>query len=699
MSALRLLLVLSLSSPWAAVANDGGVAPDAAVALDGGTEFTETIIVTATRLPRPLREVPSTVYVLPREELDRSPGLTLDSVARTVPSVATFRRSTSLVADPTSQGVNLRAVGPSGVSRALVLLDGAPLSDAFGGWVYWRSVPRLEVQRVEVAPGPSSALYGSAALGGVLQLVTRRPETTGLEGELSGGSHRTVEVAARAAYAGARGGVSLDAEHLNSAGFQVVPESQAGLIDGPAGGASTALAAHGAWAVNERVQLRSRAGFFDQAQNGGTEFTTAHVRTFDLSANLDATLGGHGVAASVLYRWGRFQQQRARVAPDRSAESLAAEQVVPTTELGAAVSWTSPAWALWGTHRLSAGVDIRSVRGASLEDLVPFEPSPTALVRREAGGDQLFGGVHLQDELILSDTLQLVGSARLDVWSNFGATRLLRRSDGSQTAEAFPARTATALSPRLGILYRPLEALALRASAGSAFRAPTLNELYRPFQVGTIRTAANADLGPERLWGADLGVEVLPVNALTLRLTGFWNALTDPVTNATLQTPLPDGSQRQRQNLGAATIRGLEAWVDYRPWAPLTFTAAYTLSEARVTSAPGREELVGKLLPQAPLHRGIAAATFDRPAWFTATAQTRLLGEQFEDDLNERPLHAYAVVDLFVTREVAHGVSLFAAVENLFDRRYLVGRAGIDTLGTPRTFRAGVRLREQPSRR
>jgi iron complex outermembrane recepter protein len=120
-------------------------------------------VVTATRLPRPQRDLPATVVVLPRGELVRSPALTTDSLLRALPSAATFRRSTSLVADPSSQGLNLRGVGPSGVSRSLVLLDGVPVNDAFGGWVLWRALPRRGLERVEVVPGGGSALYGSAA--------------------------------------------------------------------------------------------------------------------------------------------------------------------------------------------------------------------------------------------------------------------------------------------------------------------------------------------------------------------------------------------------------------------------------------------------------------------------------------------------------------------------------------------------------
>jgi outer membrane receptor protein involved in Fe transport len=136
------------------------------------------VVITATRLPRPLRDVPDTVIVLPREELDRSPAAELDGVLRSVPSAATFRRTSSLVSDPSAQGLNLLGLGPSGVSRSLLLLDGLPVNDPFGGWIYWRSLPKLGIERIEVAPGGSSALYGSYALGVVVQMFSRPIQTT-----------------------------------------------------------------------------------------------------------------------------------------------------------------------------------------------------------------------------------------------------------------------------------------------------------------------------------------------------------------------------------------------------------------------------------------------------------------------------------------------------------------------------------------
>jgi outer membrane receptor protein involved in Fe transport len=105
---------------------------------------------------------------------------------------------------------------------------------------------------------------------------------------------------------------------------------------------------------------------------------------------------------------------------------------------------------------------------------------------------------------------------------------------------------------------------------------------------------------------------------------------------------------------------------------------------------------VGKQLAQDPRHRGTAIVTFDEPSLVTATVQLRVTGPQYEDDLNERGMGGYAVVDVSASRRLFWKVDLFAAVENLFDREYLAGRAGVDTLGPPLTARVGLRLRGAP---
>src|SRR4030095_933729 len=129
-------------------------------------------------------EAPAAVTVLTGEDFRTSAGQTLDDILRQVPGFSLFRRSSSVVGHPTTQGVSLRGIGPSGTSRALVLLDDVPINDPFGGWVYWNRMPLLGIERIEVVRGGGSSVWGNYALGGVVHIVTRRPVERGIAMEV-----------------------------------------------------------------------------------------------------------------------------------------------------------------------------------------------------------------------------------------------------------------------------------------------------------------------------------------------------------------------------------------------------------------------------------------------------------------------------------------------------------------------------------
>ena len=108
-----------------------------------------------------------------------------------VPGFTLFRRTSSRVSNPTAQGVTLRGLGGTGASRSLVLTDGVPLNDAFGGWVYRDKVPQVAIDRVEVLRGSGSDLYGADAVGGVVQILTWHPSQLAARALVEGGGMQT----------------------------------------------------------------------------------------------------------------------------------------------------------------------------------------------------------------------------------------------------------------------------------------------------------------------------------------------------------------------------------------------------------------------------------------------------------------------------------------------------------------------------
>ena len=717
MRSLRLALWLAVVTPATAHAEDPvapASAPPAAVALPVASappvasespaasappvasESTaavpgEVIVVTGLRLPRSVNDVPAAVTVIDRDQLRRSPHTLADELVRDVPAVGTFRRSSSAIADPTSQGLNLRGVGPSGVSRALVLRDGVPVNDPFGGWVYWRAISSLGIDHIEIVPSGASALFGNFALGGVLQVISRPIEGRAIDAVVAGGSLGTRRFAARATERLGDFGVELSGEALHLDGYAPIAADQRGAVDGPA--ASTHATA-GARIEHHRGASTAHAAarVFTESLEAGTQHTTADVRTVTYEAGWALAREPGTLGVALFGGQQRFEQERARVSADRATATTASDQRTPSNNQGAAVTWTGRAA---GRHAIVVGVDAQRVTGTATDTLTPPMTMASTLVARAAGGQQRFFGVFAQDALQVLPALEVAAAVRLDGWQNVAGSRTLTLGDGSATTTPLADASELQLDPRLGALWHVSREVAVRGSAYRAFRAPTLNELYRPFQVGNVLTAANERLRPETLWGGELGTQIV-LPGVSLQATAFGNQLSDPIANVTLAAPL-DGATRQRQNLGKTRIYGLDLDLSWRPGAAWTVRVGHTFSDAHVTAAPAQPDLIGKRLAQDPRHRTVAAVTYDRARLATIGAQVRYLGRQFEDDLNTLPIGAVVLVDARVERTLAYGVSLFVSGQNLFDRRYLVGRAGIDTEGAPRTFELGVAYHASPS--
>jgi outer membrane receptor protein involved in Fe transport len=673
-----------------------GAGQSGAKAAAAREEPGEEIVVTATRTRRAIGLLPVAVDVISRAEVDRSPTKTIDELLRIDPSFALFRRSSSVAADPSSQGVKLRGVGTSGVSRTLVLIDGIPENDPFGGWVAWRSIPRAGIQSIEVVPGGASAVYGNYALGGVVQVLSRPLGERQMEVTSEGGSFGTGQISAMAMDRLGPVRTSIDGEFLTSEGYRVVAPYQRGSIDGdtPSKHATVRMRAEGD--ATSDLSYSLRGGYFWEDLNGGTEFTTAMARRFEYAGTARWAAGAGGAFdLAVFGHTGEFQQNRTAPGAGRNSELQSAHQDVPTNDVGSSLLWTARPLQLAGTHTFNAGADGRWIGGETVEHLLT---SPTTSVR-DAKGQQWLYGAFVQDNYLVTQRIGLDLAVRYDRWDNVAASARELGLTGLPTAKDRPSiadRSSDAFSPKAGVRVRAVDWLALRAAAYQSFRAPTLDELYRPFQVGTVLTNANPDLGPETLRGAETGFDVLSRGA-TARVTGFWNQLDNPITNVTCTAAnpcpgIPTG-QRQRQNLGAARIRGVEAsgsWTFLHAW---SLGAAYTYAENEITDAPGIPSLVGKRLPQDPLHMASASLSFADARLVDAKVQLRYLGRQYEDDQNTQPMGEAWLFDVYAAWHMTRQFDLFLAVENLLDRTYLVGRAGVDTIGSPRFIHGGVRFR------
>jgi len=623
---------------------------------------------------------PEVASVITAETLASTPAPMLDDQLKSVPGFSLFRRSSSRVANPTTQGVTMRGLSASGASRSLVLVDGVPLNDAFGGWIYWDRVPQAALDRVEIVRGGASELYGANAVGGVIQVLTLAPMRPSLRADAELASRGTPRLSlfgggGRAGWSGFASG-----EWQTTDGYVIVePQLDAsrpsanlrGPVDIAADSEYKTVYASGGY-QSGAWRAGVRASLFTESRGNGTPLTNNDTNAREIAGDASGAAAGGFWQARAYGGTQNYNQTFSSVTAVnslRTIEALTQSQHVPSKNAGASAQWTRlvrrTAW--------SFGVDTARTEGQSDE---------TAFTRNVPTGSSANGGVQWDTGAFgrvsfdAANDVTIVGALRVDRWTS------------TPINPAASAADATELNPKAGVNWRVSNAVVVHGTVTHAFRAPTLNELFRNFRAGGTNTTANDQLTPETLTGAEGGVTVRE-GASATRAVLFFNQLNDAITNVTVSTT-PTLITRQRRNAGTIHAAGLdvEEEIDLHPAVHLTVGAEYVHSTFVDALEPG---LAGNKVSQVPPFGLSAAVRVNAPARVMATGQFRFNASTFDDDKNTLPLSNVKVFDAYVSRSVGHGIQLFGAVENLFDSVYDVGNTPLLTSGLPRTFRAGIR--------
>jgi len=630
----------------------------------------DAVTVTASRGAERLATAAATTVLTSAELLNSAAG-SLDDALRNTPGFSLFRRSSSRVSNPTTQGVTLRGVSGSGASRTMVLADGLPLNDAFGSWVYWNKVPQAAIERVEIVRGATGDLYGADALGGVVQVLTFSPGRTRLRATVEAGSHST-------ARASGFGGLQRGNWHGEGAGewlrtdgvVTIAPESR-GLVDvradsdygtGFVGGGYNA----GGWHASARLSR------YKEDRGNGTPLQVNDTEWTQMSGEGGGASFGGAWLARVAGGKQTYYQTFTAVAADRASERLTTEQTMPSSFANVSGQWAG----LWRGYGLLLGADAKHTE-SDVEEL-RYSITNVRTGPFLAGGSETNGSGFARFSASPVDRLTVVAGLRVDAW----------RSTPSDAA--LPEHTSVFLSPRVSAAYRLHDSVSVHGSVYRASRTPTLNELHRGFRVGNVVTNPNPQLDPEQLVGGEAGA-LFASGGVSARVMGFWNRMTDAITNVTILTA-PAQITRQRQNTDTVRAAGLELEADVRPHPHWTVGGVVALTRSTFTNTPAQPALDGNRVPQVPAYQLGATVTYLDPSRFTAALQIRTLGDQFDDDLNDFELNGFTVVDVAGSKEVRRGVHGFIAIENLFDAEYDVGRTPIRTIGWPRTVRGGIRL-------
>ncbi|HEX2816225.1 MAG TPA: TonB-dependent receptor, partial [Phenylobacterium sp.] len=636
----------------------------------------EVVVVYPPRLAPLGGEAAFSAVQIGPETLKETPRL--DQALETAPGVSLFRRTTSLSANPTTQGVSLRGIAGSGAGRALVTLDGAPVNDPFGGWVIWTALPSEGLEGATIVRGAGAGPYGAGALTGVIALQERGGRDGLGAVDISAGERNSY----RGAVSGGTQSLLLTAAAESTDGYTPVRGKIAGAADTPLSLRDETISARLQHDFGD-VQAAARVGAFEEKRGAGLLGAASTAKgtsaTFTLAQPATSGVGGWRLQA-----WARtsdLANSSVAVAANR-ATTTPANNEFSTPAHGYGVN--AALQGHWGVATWELGADARWADGTDHEQFKVVNGAFT--MGRDAGGKTFVGGIYLESAYDQGPWL-VTGGARLDEWHSVDAQRheFVLATGVTTLNSSAPEASGTVPTGRIGVRYTLTPDLWLRTAAYAGFRPPTLNELHRPFRVGNDVTEANPLLTPEKLYGIEAGLG--GDTGVHWQLTGFYNQLDDPILNVTLgfgpgviaSLPLAGfipagGTLRQRQNAGEIDAWGVEGDLSGDLATTLSWRTAFAYTHARVDGGSTAPQLTGLRPAQTPEWTVTAGLDWHALEKLTLSSGVRYMSLAFEDDQNIRRLPPGAELDLRGAWSLAPGEEVYLAVDNVADAKISTGK-------------------------
>ncbi|WP_068071513.1 TonB-dependent receptor [Novosphingobium lentum] len=653
------------------------------------------IVVTGTGLPDTPAAPAYDLQTIARDRLTATASGRIEDALSSVAGFQQFRRSDSRAANPSAQGVTLRALGGNASSRTLVLLDGVPMADPFFGSIPLSAIAPERLASARVTRGGGSGAFGAGAVAGTIDLASADAAQLGLLGASALVDDRgETELSGTFAPTIGSGFAVVSGRWDRGQGFWTTPSSQRVPLSVKSKYDSWSVGIRGVAPLTDTIELQARGlGFSDHR-------TLRFAGADSTSSGEDASLRvvGHGPWQFDVLGYIQARNFTNIVISSTSFKKTLDQHATPSTGVGGKIELRPP---VGGGHVLRLGADWRNASGEGREDA--YNPATGAITaRRAAGGRNGDVGLFVQDDWTFG-ALVLTAGARADRWTISAGHLRTTTAAGVVTGDvAYPDRAGWQGSFRGGAVLTPLPGLSLRASAYTGMRQPTLNELYRTFALAatgagsktviTTTTRANAALRNERLRGFEAGVDVKPFPALTLSATAFDNKVLDAIANVTLASTATTIT-RQRFNVDAIRARGLEFGAALRV-GRVGLDGSLALTDAKVEASGASAALDGKRPAQTPKIAMSATLSWHPRDDWTLAATLRHTGLQYEDDLQVDSLPPATTIDAYLEVPVAGPFAIVLRGENLTGADIVTrNQGGSIDLGTPRTLWAGIKVR------
>jgi len=672
---------------------------------------TETVTVTATRSATALSNVPESISVVTAAQIADMPAQGLDDILRNLPGM-TLNNIGPNVGHPTAYNESMRGL-PTTETRMLVMVDGVPVNDPFFGYIQWKRIPLDNIDHVEVVRGGGSPLWGNTAMGGVVNVITKAPQSDQLEVSAAGGSYAGYDGSLYGAYHAADWlTLSLNAALSGTQGYQTTPPSWTSFgslnLRSPVYTTTTNQARNvglrGDFTAGPDVK-----GFFDVIHGEDKQILSTPIglnkqRIWTYSGGLTKNFGdGASLAATFFHDDNNFVTNNPHLLTFTTEYDSNIHTTTASDNGGSLIF--AQEWSGW-LRRVNIGGDVHQVLGHDLANY--YAPSGQLAAHTiVGGGDQLFLAGFAQAQLVPLDALEILASLRYQYYQ------------GSNGVDTFPPGFASIpdvnkyrFTPRVDARYRLNDELALRGAYYQSFRAPTLDQLYRTYADTTAGIfEGDPFLKPETLEGEEVGVDFnLP--GLRSQFTLYTSKVTNLITQRNLdpsefpnilgvtcgfdQVTFTFLSCTRNINAASALARGFEAEATWAIGGGFSSEWTYTYADSHYTANPVDPTAVGNRLEGVPMHNASASLTYADHSGWHATAVLRYISKSYGDAHPEDGLiqNSHFVVDASASYPLSRNIQAFVRAENLFDTRYIASNGGgAPILGTPFEVMGGLNVK------
>lgn len=660
-----LCCVLFLPPVWADADTDDG---ESVIKLD-------EVVVSATRKEEKLKDLPGSVAVITRKEIEQSDAKEVPDLLQSIPGV-TFSDN---YGNGTQYSFGLRGVNPGRCNKVLVMLNGVPMNSGHTGTVFWKDLPSPDqIEKIEVVKGPVSALYGGYGIGGAVNIITKRgpirPKTQ-VKAEFGSDNEKRVS---------AETGGNIAEKFSYQLGYTF--QQGDGFRERSAFDADKAFTKLG-YAFSERADIQLDAGYVvndhevpgaitREQFEGDPEQAESLIGRSDLDriyTNLvyRQDVGAHDNLRTSIYYHGYEL--------DYVFTSGLGNYIYDIKTFGGELQYTANHTLFGLKNTLIFGPTIRFDSAETQAYKTTDTGERTDALKSDQLAEPMFWAVYAQDELTLLDPLTMILGLRFDQARYVNKNYLKPAESGTTDMDAF--------SPKFGLRYRLLPHTTLFANVGKGFAPPSVSKLYG--------SSGNPDLNPEEALNYEFSVRSAPAGWLDLTATVYQMDVTDEIISVEV-----DGVSKNI-NAGETRHTGFEAEVNLHlpyglsPFANVTFQSV-KFTDYQVYNSRSRTTTVydGNKLPDAPNRRVAAGLRYHHPVGLTYSISATYEDEKYTDEANTHKIPCFTVWDTrleFRSKFKRVGYAVHASVKNLFDKTYFANGSGADVYPSPpRTFLVGA---------